>query len=85
MNLDNFKRSVEGAMKLLSVNCQCIFHLATGNNFNCSRKNYCSITICVQYVLKYFVEFCNFVEGVVGRDSPGLDHALLLAVAVHNE
>jgi hypothetical protein len=85
-NLDDFKRSVEGAMKLLRAwfrNFQCIFHLAKLNNCNFSRKNYCGIKICILYVWKYFEEFINFVEGVVGHMNfwwgPWL---LFLAVAV---
>jgi len=89
-NLDNFNRPVEGAMKLLRAcfrNFQCIFHLANLINCNCFKQNYCGIKICIWYVLKYFEEFINFVEGVVGHmnfwqsQTPGLGHELLLAVA----
>ena len=65
-NLDNFNRPVEGAMKLLRAcfcNFQCIFHLARLNNCNWLKKNHCGIKICIWYVLQYFEEFINFVEG----------------------
>src|ERR1700676_4465769 len=90
-NLDDFNRPVEGAMKLLRAcfrNFQCIFHLANLIDCNCFKQNYCGIKICIWYVLKYFEEFINFVEGVVGHmnfwqsQTPGLGHELLLAVAV---
>src|SRR5882762_11686035 len=65
-NLDDFNRPVQGAMKLLRAcfrNFQCIFHLARLNNCNWLKKNHCGIKICIWYVLQYFEEFINFVEG----------------------
>jgi hypothetical protein len=61
-NLDNFKRPVEGVMRLLRAcfsNFQCIFHLAKINNCNLLRKIYFSITICIWYVVQYYEEFRN--------------------------
>ena len=69
-NLDDFNMPVEGATKLLRAcfrNFQCKFHLARLNNCNWLNENYCGIKICIWYVLQYFEEFINFVEGVVGH------------------
>ena len=82
-NSDDFRRSVEGAMKLLKAwfsYFQSIFHLARVNHCNCAQINYRGIITCILYVFKYFEEFSNFVEGVVGHMN--LWWWITLAVAV---
>jgi len=49
-NSHNFRRPVEGAMKLLRTcfsSFLCIFYLAKHNNWNCSGRKYLSIAICI--------------------------------------
>ena len=69
-NFDDFRRPLESAIKLLTVwfsNFQCIFHLERVNHGNYTQKDYWGIVICILYVLKYFEESNNFLEGVVGH------------------
>ena len=65
-NYDDFRRSVEGTMKL-SRTCfgsfECIHPLLKLNSKIYSRQNYSGICICIANVEKYFKEFREFVAG----------------------
>jgi hypothetical protein len=70
MNFDDFRMPVGGAMKLLRAwfsYFQCIFHLVRVDHFNCTWKNYLGIMMCILCTIKYFWEFSDFVEGVLGH------------------
>jgi hypothetical protein len=66
---DNFRRPVEGAMKLLRAwfsYFQSIFHLARVDHCNYTWKNHLGIIMCILGT-NLFWEFSDFVEGVLGH------------------